>query len=36
MPVIVDPDDYDRRLDGEVDHVCSLASPFPSQLMAIA
>jgi putative SOS response-associated peptidase YedK len=36
MPVILDPDDYDRWLDGEVDDVCSLATPFPSQLMAVA
>jgi len=35
MPVIVDPEDYDRWLDGEVEDACSLAAPFPSQLMAV-
>lgn len=36
MPVILQPGDYDRWLDGDVNEVCSLASPFPSQLMAVA
>jgi putative SOS response-associated peptidase YedK len=35
MPVILDPEDYDRWLDGEVDDACSLATPFPSQLMTV-
>lgn len=36
MPVILQPEDYDRWLDGEADDVCGLAQPFPSQLMAVA
>lgn len=36
MPVIVHSEDYDRWLDGEADDACSLATPFPSQLMQIA
>jgi putative SOS response-associated peptidase YedK len=32
MPVILHPENYGRWLDGDVDEVCSLASPFPSQL----
>ena len=36
MPVILHPDDYDRWLDGEADDVCTLAQPFPSQLMQVA
>jgi len=36
MPVILDPEDYDRRLDGAVDDVCTLATPFRSQLRAVA
>ena len=36
MPVILDPDDYDRWLDGEASDACSLATPFPSQLMRVA
>jgi len=36
MPVILHPEDYDRWLDGEADSACSLAAPFPSQLMAVA
>ena len=36
MPVILHPDDHDRWLDGEADEACSLAAPFPSQLMAVA
>lgn len=35
MPVILQPEDYDRWLDGETDEVCSLAQPFPSQLMSV-
>jgi putative SOS response-associated peptidase YedK len=33
MPVILQPDDYDRWLTG--DDVSDLAAPFPSQLMSI-
>jgi putative SOS response-associated peptidase YedK len=36
MPVILHPEDYDRWLDGEAADACSLATPFPSQLMAVA
>ena len=36
MPVILHPDDYDRWLGGEVEDACSLAQPFPSQLMRAA
>ena len=36
MPVILQPDDYDAWLDGEVSNACALAQPFPSQLMAVA
>ncbi|MGZ8282469.1 MAG: SOS response-associated peptidase [Allosphingosinicella sp.] len=36
MPVILQPDDYDRWLDGEAADACSLAQPFPSQLMRVA
>jgi putative SOS response-associated peptidase YedK len=36
MPVILHGEDYDRWLSGEVDEVCSLAQPFPSQLMAVS
>ena len=36
MPVILHEEDYDRWLDGDVDEVCSLATPFPSQLMSVA
>jgi len=36
MPVILHPEDYAGWLDGEVDDACSLAAPFPSQLMAVA
>lgn len=35
MPVILQPEDYDRWLDGETDDACSLAAPFPSQLMSV-
>ena len=33
---ILHPEDYDRWLDGAVEDACSLAQPFPSQLMAVA
>lgn len=36
MPVILQPEDYDRWLDGKADEVCKLAVGFPSQLMAVA
>ncbi len=36
MPVILHPEDYDRWLDGEAADACSLAAPFPSQLMQVA
>lgn len=36
MPVILHREDYDRWLDGEADDVCSLAQPYPSQLMQVA
>lgn len=36
MPVILHPEDYDRWLLGETDDACSLAQPFPSQLMEVA
>ncbi len=36
MLVILHREDYDRWLDGEAAHACSLAAPFPSQLMAVA
>lgn len=36
MPVILDEQDYAGWLDGSLDQVCRLASPFPSQLMAVA
>ena len=36
MPVVLHPEDYDSWLDGDVDQVCSLAAPFPSQLMKVA
>jgi hypothetical protein len=35
MPVILNPEDYDRWLDGETDDACGLAVPFPSQLMSV-
>lgn len=35
MPVILQPEDYDRWLDGEEEDVCTLAQPFPSQLMQV-
>jgi putative SOS response-associated peptidase YedK len=36
MPVILHPMNYDHWLDGDVDAVCELAAPFPSQLMVVA
>jgi putative SOS response-associated peptidase YedK len=36
MPVILQREDYDRWLDGEAADACSLALPFPSQLMRVA
>ena len=35
IPVILQPEDEDRWLDGTYDDVCTLAQPFPSQLMAV-
>ena len=35
MPVILHREDYDRWLGGEAEDACSLAQPFPSQLMAV-
>jgi putative SOS response-associated peptidase YedK len=35
-PVILHSDDHDKWLDGEVDEICALAEPFPSQLMRVA
>jgi putative SOS response-associated peptidase YedK len=35
MPVMLQPDDYEPWLDGEVESACSLAQPFPSQLMRV-
>lgn len=36
MPVILQREEYDRWLDGEAADACSLALPFPSQLMRVA
>jgi putative SOS response-associated peptidase YedK len=36
MPVILQREDYDAWLDGEAADACSLAQPFPSQLMRVA
>lgn len=36
MPVILHPEDYDRWLSADYDEACALASPYPSQLMAVA
>jgi putative SOS response-associated peptidase YedK len=36
MPVVLHPEDYDRWLHGETEDACSLAQPFPSQLMQVA
>lgn len=35
-PVILQPEDEQRWLDGTYDDACALAQPFPSQLMAVA
>ncbi len=35
MPVILNPEDYESWLNGEVESACSLAQPFPSQLMSV-
>lgn len=35
-PVILHAEDEERWLSGEVDDICTLATPFPSQLMAVA
>jgi putative SOS response-associated peptidase YedK len=35
MPVMLQEEDYDRWLDAEEGNACSLAQPFPSQLMAV-
>jgi putative SOS response-associated peptidase YedK len=35
MPVILHDDDFDRWLSAETDDACSLAQPFPSQLMRV-
>lgn len=35
MPVILQREDYDAWLDGEAADACSLAQPFPSQLMRV-
>ncbi len=36
MPVILDPDDYEKWLTCEYDQACGKAVPFPSQLMTVA
>lgn len=36
MPVILQPEDYDTWLEADTDSACTLAQPFPSQLMAVA
>ena len=36
MPVILDPDDYDRWLETDYADACQLAAPYPSQLMSVA
>ena len=35
MPVVLHREDENAWLDGEVDDACSLAVPFPSQLMEV-
>ena len=35
MPVILQPDDYDRWLAGDKATALELAAPFPSQLMGL-
>jgi putative SOS response-associated peptidase YedK len=36
IPVILQPEDEQRWLDGTYEDVCSLATPFPSQLFEVA
>ena len=36
MPVILHVDDYDGWLSGEFEQACSLATPYPSQLMTVS
>lgn len=36
MPVVLNYEDCDAWLDGEVDSDCALAQPFPLQLMKVA
>ncbi|WP_165356681.1 SOS response-associated peptidase family protein [Sphingosinicella sp. BN140058] len=36
MPVMLQPEDYETWLDGDVAGACALAQPFPSQLMQLA
>ena len=36
MPVILHPEDYERWLTDPYVSACELATPFPSQLMAVA
>ena len=35
MPVILHPEDYDTWLEAETADACSLAAPFPSQMMRV-
>lgn len=35
-PVVLHREDEERWLNGDVDEICSLATPFPSQLMKVA
>lgn len=35
MPVILQPEDYDRWLTCSYDDACALAAPFPSQMMRV-
>jgi putative SOS response-associated peptidase YedK len=35
MPVVLHPEDYENWLDADVADACSLAQPFPSQLMHV-
>lgn len=35
MPVIVQPEDYDRWLSADYEEAVAMAVPFPSQLMAV-
>ena len=36
MPVVLHDEDFDGWLSSEYDSVCALASPYPSQLLAVA